>query len=47
MVMLFEKIYFAAFIVLRFPYVILYPNLMTVQTSKEKVPYIYKEIIRI
>ena len=31
---------------LQFPYVILCPNLMTVQTSKGKVSYIYKELIR-
>ena len=30
----------------RFPYVILRPNLMMVQTSKEKVPHAYKELIR-
>ena len=35
------------FTALQFPYVILCPNLMTAQTSKGKVPYIYKELIRI
>ena len=34
-----------AFTALRFPYVILCPNLMTVQTSKGNVPRIYKELI--
>ena len=32
------------FTALQFSYVILCPNLMTVQTSKGKVPYIYKEL---
>ena len=34
------------FTALRFPYVILCPSWMTVQTSKGKVPHIYKELFR-
>ena len=41
-----RKYCFSVFTALRFPYVILCSNLMTVQSSKGKVPCIYKEIIR-
>ena len=41
-----RKFCFVIFTALRFPYVVICPNLMTVQTSKGKVPYIYKELIR-
>ena len=34
------------FTVSQFPYVTLCPNLMTVQTSKGKIPHTYKELIR-
>ena len=37
---------FVIYTVLQFPYVILCPNLMTVQTSQVKVPQIYKELIQ-
>ena len=37
---------FVLFTALRLPFVILYPNLMTVQTIKGKVPYVYKGLIR-
>ena len=42
----FRKDCFVVFTASRFPYVILCPNLMTVQTSKSKVPHIYKKLIR-
>ena len=37
---------FVLFTTLQFPYSILCPNLMTVQTGKGKVSYICKELIR-
>ena len=37
---------FVLFTALRLPFVILYPNLMTVQTSKGKVLYVNKGLIR-
>ena len=40
-----QKDSFVVFTTSRFPYVILCPNVMTVQTSKGKVPHIYKELI--
>ena len=45
MVMLFENIAFSIHC-FTFSIVILCPNLMTVQTSKWKVPHTYKELIR-
>ena len=45
--MLFEKnFFFLVFTTSRFPYVILCPNFMMVQTSKVKVPHTYKKLIR-
>ena len=38
--------FFLVFTTSRFPYVILCPNFMMVQTSKVKVPNTYKELIR-
>ena len=37
---------FVIYTALQFPYVILCPNLMTVQTSQGKVRQIYKELIQ-
>ena len=38
---------FLVFTASQFPHVILCPNLITVETTKGKVPHIYKELIRI
>ena len=40
-----RKDYFVVLTLLRFPYVILCPNLITLQTSQEKVPRTHKELI--
>ena len=40
-----SKIMLVIFATLQFPYVILCPSLMKVQTSKGKVPHIYKDLI--